>query len=1261
MRKTSISPAIFQELLESASNAGAKGQAQYFTPTEWAEVLSIPLPKNRPAIVDLQCGNGQLLQAARRHSHLLGCDIDAPPSTLDPQNFVHADITKFYPLLKAVRFEADLFVLNPPWDMHWHRDRLLKLYESTCPSAAVAFDAEDGRTSSETIDSTVATTCIALDLCSDYGEFVLIANEATLQRLILGENAPHSALSAHVWAHVVIDGNICIPSTPNPRPSDFKTGVIYVARSHTFGRLRESAERHVATLKEAEHACRELAADRLYLRKGPTLRDIAFTEDTVDKWKAAAEEWTRLNPSTPDARPSYNLWLENGVIRTALSLFDAASERFKDQAQKLFELNGKKPMQLVVQVAHRKALESACFGGPFRVDPDLQRAVKDALTEYNLCRAPLYPLSDIKRLGYLDEHDLIECKQDAAGFTAGQSYALRSLTVQVNRRGTKLNIHGDLDDVEWNGSELGFFIRDDDGVERLFMEERLRHKSIKVSILKPGVKELAKAITGDEDATACAIDFTLQELVEHFTIPEVLDVAALNPDGYNGYLRLLEEIETLCSSLKFRPFQKDGYARLALTDGAIGGIDRGLGKSLAAYTIPALKVGFRRDVRSLHPLAPVLLIVPAGLHSSISDEGELHFKNRPVALESQSDFYRLSTIDPRSGKRELPPGYYITSYTALASNGVSPFPKLTSNTLDNMAALHLTERQAEEWFETRDVHYSQHYVRLEAHIGCSLSELRAKWFRLRKMYSDEGVRAELDEAWNTLSNITPAKGTGYAALSPEQKFFVRHELVRATHGACAANVSEARWYPWGKVKCVYSPSLADECQDAFEAIMLDESTKMKGEETYVGVGARQMTARYRYPLTGTPIKNRLPDIFRMAWWAAGGKEEPHGRFPFGDEAEARADFSKEFLISERNLTREDETNRRYVRFTPQVCNIHRCWKILSALVLRQRKEDCGEQLVPKIRHIVRVPMGKHQAEVYQYHLKAKYIDVNKKPAIGARLSSLRIAAANPASAMLKRPHGDNTVGTPSTHYDYTPKVSAQLKLILATLQRREQIVLFSSFLDALDVVGARLAEAGVAHLILDGRVSPSKRGRLAKQFKLGPGRSPYPVMLASEECMSEGYSFDLANNIARSSYSWAYDKGEQAVDRVHRLTSRKPVNVWGVLCNGSIDRKLEGLNLEKGDACDLVLDGKLFGENPTEVNLAELLHVAQQEFKPGMETIDERELEKEWPELRAQLAAAARVWSEPENVVAFPPPSSSSLDPETVDVEYADLPLWQMH
>jgi hypothetical protein len=42
------------------------------------------------------------------------------------------------------------------------------------------------------------------------------------------------------------------------------------------------------------------------------------------------------------------------------------------------------------------------------------------------------------------------------------------------------------------------------------------------------------------------IDFTLQQLCDHFTIPEVPDVATVNPEGYNANLKLLEELEALC-------------------------------------------------------------------------------------------------------------------------------------------------------------------------------------------------------------------------------------------------------------------------------------------------------------------------------------------------------------------------------------------------------------------------------------------------------------------------------------------------------------------------------------------------------------------------------------------------------------------------------------------------------------------------------------------------------------------------------------------
>lgn len=133
-------------------------------------------------------------------------------------------------------------------------------------------------------------------------------------------------------------------------------------------------------------------------------------------------------------------------------------------------------------------------------------------------------------------------------------------------------------------------------------------------------------------------------------------------------------------------------------------------------------------------------------------------------------------------------------------------------------------------------------------------------------------------------------------------------------------------------------------------------------------------------------------------------------------------------------------------------------------------------------------------------------------------------------------------------------------------------------------------------------------------------------MLAGVECMAEGHSFHLANNVILIAYSWAYDKFKQALDRVHRMNSVKPVNVYVVLCQGSIDRKLESLVQEKGDAAELVLDGQLIGERSEEVNLAELLKVAQREFNEKDKTLDEMLLQSQWPTLRDRLSASMRSW-----------------------------------
>ncbi|MBI4661491.1 MAG: DEAD/DEAH box helicase [Verrucomicrobia bacterium] len=134
--------------------------------------------------------------------------------------------------------------------------------------------------------------------------------------------------------------------------------------------------------------------------------------------------------------------------------------------------------------------------------------------------------------------------------------------------------------------------------------------------------------------------------------------------------------------------------------------------------------------------------------------------------------------------------------------------------------------------------------------------------------------------------------------------------------------------------------------------------------------------------------------------------------------------------------------------------------------------------------------------------------------------------------------------------------------------------------------------------------------------------------MAGIECMAEGHSFHLCSNEILLSYPWALDKVVQAEDRSHRLNSRKDLNVYRLICDGSIDRKMESQIEEKADAAELVLDGHLLGEMGTELNLAELLDIAAKEFDEATKTIDESVLESEWPALRGRLREAFGLWQE---------------------------------
>jgi hypothetical protein len=688
-------------------------------------------------------------------------------------------------------------------------------------------------------------------------------------------------------------------------------------------------------------------------------------------------------------------------------------------------------------------------------------------------------------------------------------------------------------------------------------------------------------------------------------------------------------------------------------------------------------------------------------HQICEEEGWGKFRVRVTPIDSQETFLKLAKL--RSGPPygyELPPGFYVTSYTQLSINGVDSLAdpenvepwgllhqwKLPADRISE-ETLHTKAVSPADLFRLRASRWNAAYHALGVGPNTTLSALETAYQQARERA--EGIRDDdtrqnvlngLAVAHRVLQNLCPASAAAehsFTNLNHNQKTYVVSAFVTDMHGRWTEAVGTSRDRVKGllswPLRCVYSPALSDLCADSFACVVIDEAVRMKGEDTAVGLAVRSMRPAFRLILTATAIKNRLPDIFRLAWWAAGGFAEAHARFPYSDSSSEREDFAKSFLVSESNLTKaavakekgKKSVSSRYKKLTPQVCNIHRLWKLFGPLILRRLKKDCGEEIVAKHHKVIRVQMGKSQRDAYAYHLGAEYLDKNDQKALGAQLQALRLAAVAPASESLQykgivvdKADPDKRRLPYRASADYIPKIAATLELIHGVVERKEQVMVFSAFKEPLAILSQRLNAAGVRHVILSGDVNQAQRARVMSVFKKGrfqpgaDGAQAIPVILASVESMAEGHSCPLVSNAILISYSWAMDKFRQAIDRIYRLNSVKDVTVWSVLCDQTIDAKLESNIRDKADASDLVLDGKLLGETPKEENFFELLEYARLNFDAKANTVDDAALQAGWPALRMRLARAQREWDKFESLPAATKEEVMTVKPVAVPVSH---------
>jgi hypothetical protein len=516
---SSIHPAALDLVLGSAGNAVVKGQSQYSTPPELAAAIAQKLPPCRPVLIDLTCGPGQLLAGAAndKTEFLLGCDVD-PRRLPNPEkgprsSFIHADLCALYPLMRQIDFRADCFVLNPPWSLNWRvgeaGERLGGLADSEVPAVAKTFKAVSGPGH---VDSTLATLMIALDRLTEAGEGILIGYTSTLERLLFAPGAPARLLSQHIWHRTPVPNCAMDPNAAawlKPDSPFSAATVLYFSASHESGPTADGKR-------------------PTFLSK---VNAYNWRDSTIDQWKALAEKVAAAR----DPQPKYHLSLFGERIKVRLGLFDTELVRVDRElartAERLRRLDSRNPMQVVMQRDERNFILGLVKGhAVWSVEPALREAVNAAHNEYNAARAPLVPLPKIQRLGYLDEQDDILCVKDLGPFKAGVKYALSSRSMRFTRKQFKPTVTGGEEELELSGQELAILIQPADGGEpKCFMDASLRAANVKI---------------GEDDGNA-VVDFTLQELVNHFEIPEVPDIATVDPARYCALIEQLHRLEQL--------------------------------------------------------------------------------------------------------------------------------------------------------------------------------------------------------------------------------------------------------------------------------------------------------------------------------------------------------------------------------------------------------------------------------------------------------------------------------------------------------------------------------------------------------------------------------------------------------------------------------------------------------------------------------------------------------------------------------------------
>ncbi|MEO6629460.1 MAG: DEAD/DEAH box helicase [Aquihabitans sp.] len=324
-------------------------------------------------------------------------------------------------------------------------------------------------------------------------------------------------------------------------------------------------------------------------------------------------------------------------------------------------------------------------------------------------------------------------------------------------------------------------------------------------------------------------------------------------------------------------------------------------------------------------------------------------------------------------------------------------------------------------------------------------------------------------------------------------------------------------------------------------IAADEAQAVKNPLSRTARALRRIPAGARFALTGTPVENRLVDLWSLLDWTTPGLLGPLDRFrrevalPVERERDAEAAASLARLV--------------------------------RPFLLRRRKSDpdIAPDLPPKTETDAVVPLTTEQRTLYQAMVTEVMAQVEAAEGMSRRglvlklLTGLKQICNHPAQ-FLKQGLSGSLAGR-------SGKLDAVTELVDTICAEGESVLVFTQFVAMGDMLAAHLSAPGRPTQFLHGGVPIGARQEMVDRFQAGE----VPVFVISVKAGGTGLNLTQATHVIHYDRWWNPAVEDQASDRAWRIGQDRPVQVHRMVCEGTVEDKIAGLLSEKRALADAVI------------------------------------------------------------------------------------------